>query len=102
MQTKYDLFVIKKMIDLANWLCKKYKFEGIDFRRFNEHFQESLVKELDFKSEVVNAERTRQQFKGHEDILHIPFNKVPFSSRRAIVMEYIEGVKINDIEALKE
>ena len=49
MQTKYDLFVIRKLIDLANWLCKKYKFEGIDFRKFNEHFENSLVKELDFK-----------------------------------------------------
>jgi predicted unusual protein kinase regulating ubiquinone biosynthesis (AarF/ABC1/UbiB family) len=24
MQTKYDLFVIRHLIDLANWLCKKY------------------------------------------------------------------------------
>ena len=60
MQTKYDLFVIRKLINLANWLCKKYDYTGIDFRKFNEHFEYSLVKELDFKSEVVNAERTRQ------------------------------------------
>jgi predicted unusual protein kinase regulating ubiquinone biosynthesis (AarF/ABC1/UbiB family) len=59
MQTKYDLYVIRQLINFANYLCKRYKFEGIDFRKFNEHFQNSLVKELDFKSEVVNAERTR-------------------------------------------
>jgi aarF domain-containing kinase len=61
----------------------------------------SLVKELDFKSEVVNAERTRQLFKGYPH-LHIPKNNVPLSSRRTIVMEFIEGTKINDIEELKK
>ena len=102
MQTRYDLYVIKKLIASANWLCKRYNFQGIDFSKFNEHFQASLVKELDFKAEVVNAERTRQQFKGQEAILHIPRNHVPLSSSRAIVMEYVEGVKINDVETLRE
>lgn len=88
MQTKYDLYVIKQLINFANYLCKRYKFEGIDFRKFNEHFQNSLVKELDFKSEVVNAERTRQLFKEYPH-LHIPKNNLLLSSRRTIVMEYI-------------
>ena len=56
----------------------------------------SLVKELDFKSEVVNAERTRKYFKDYPH-LHIPKNNVPLSSSRSIVMEYIEGIKISDI-----
>jgi predicted unusual protein kinase regulating ubiquinone biosynthesis (AarF/ABC1/UbiB family) len=49
----------------------------------------------------VNAERTRTLFRDFPD-LHIPKNKVPLSSRRAIVMEYIEGIKINDIDGLKK
>ncbi len=61
----------------------------------------SLVKELDFKSEVVNAERTRKYFHGFED-MHIPHNIVPLSSRRTIVMEYIDGIRINDMEALQK
>jgi predicted unusual protein kinase regulating ubiquinone biosynthesis (AarF/ABC1/UbiB family) len=59
----------------------------------------SLVKELDFKSEVVNAERTRQLFRDYPH-LHIPKNKVTLSSQRAIVMEFIEGTKISDIASL--
>ena len=78
----------------------RYKFDGIDFRKFNEHFQNSLVKELDFKQEVINAERTRLLFHDYPD-LHIPRNKINYSSSRAIVMEYVEGVKINDINALE-
>jgi aarF domain-containing kinase len=60
----------------------------------------SLVKELDFKSEVVNAERTRTLFRDYPH-LHIPKNVVALSSNRAIVMEFIEGVKINDIPGLE-
>jgi predicted unusual protein kinase regulating ubiquinone biosynthesis (AarF/ABC1/UbiB family) len=59
------------------------------------------VKELDFKTEVINAERTRNNFKGYKH-LHIPYNNVHLSSKRAIVMEFVEGSKINDIESLKQ
>ena len=34
--------------------------------------------------------------------MHIPRNIVPLSSKRAIVMEYVDGIKINDIEGLKK
>ncbi len=78
-----------------------YEYNGIDFRKFNSHFEQSIVKELDFKEEVVNAERTRNCFKGYSD-LYLPKNKIPLSSKRAIVMEYVEGKKINDIDGLKE
>lgn len=50
---------------------------------------------------MVNAERTRKQFENYKD-MHIPVNKVKYSSGRAIVMEYVEGIKINDVEGLKE
>lgn len=51
--------------------------------------------------EVVNAERTRNNFKNYDD-LYIPRNNIDLSSRRAIVMEYVEGQKINDIESLRK
>ena len=60
-----------------------------------------MVKELDFREEVVNAERTRSNFKGYT-WLHIPENKMQYSNKRVIVMEYIEGAKINDILKLEE
>jgi predicted unusual protein kinase regulating ubiquinone biosynthesis (AarF/ABC1/UbiB family) len=49
---------------------------------------------------MLNAERTRRDFEGYKD-LHIPSNYIPLSGRRAIVMEFIEGIKINDVEGLK-
>eukprot|EP00347_Sterkiella_histriomuscorum_P003302 403364806 len=100
-QTRLDMFVIRKLIGFANWMCKYYDYQGMDFQKFNQHFQQSIVKELDFMQEVVNAERTRNNFKKYND-LYIPKNNIPLSSRRAIVMEYVEGLKINDLEGLKQ
>lgn len=48
-----------------------------------------------------NAEKTRINFKDNDN-LYIPINYKSKSSKRAIVMEYIEGVKINEINKLKE
>ena len=54
-QTKLDLFVIRRLIKLANWLCHKYDYKGIDFDKFLNHFEKGLLQELDFKSEVINS-----------------------------------------------
>jgi predicted unusual protein kinase regulating ubiquinone biosynthesis (AarF/ABC1/UbiB family) len=34
--------------------------------------------------------------------MHIPRNYIDKSSKRVIVMEYVEGIKINDVERLKQ
>ena len=56
---------------------------------------------MDFSKEVINAERTRNHFKNYSD-LYIPKNHLLFCSKRAIVMEYIEGIKINEVEELRK
>lgn len=49
----------------------------------------------------MNAGRTRNHFKDFSD-LYIPRNYVELCSRRAIVMEYVEGIKINEVEELRK
>lgn len=34
--------------------------------------------------------------------MHIPKNYIDKSSKRAIVMEYVEGIKINNVQKLQE
>ena len=48
----------------------------------------------------MNAGRTKNHFK-HYNSLYIPQNILEYCNRRAIVMEYVEGIKINDVEGLK-
>jgi ubiquinone biosynthesis protein len=62
-------------------------------------FTYTLFNELDYRREGRNAERFRANF-AKETHLYIPKVYWEYSSRRLLVMERIQGIKINDIEAL--
>jgi ubiquinone biosynthesis protein len=64
-----------------------------------EEFSKTIRKELDFKEELKNITRFRKNFAGHPDI-YIPKCYPELASKRLIVMERIEGVRIDDIEGL--
>jgi len=100
-QTKIDLLVLKFLIHMSYRVAQYYDNQAIDFRRFNNHFNQSIVKELDFKQEVVNLERTRNNFKGYAG-LYLPRTYVMRSSRRTIVMEFCRGARIDDLDKLQE
>lgn len=53
---------------------------------------------MDFAHEARNAERAAEDFKGVRTSLYIP--KVLFSSKRVLVMEYIQGGRVDDLEYL--
>jgi ubiquinone biosynthesis protein len=63
-------------------------------------FSETLKKELDFTNEAVNAERFGQQFEENANI-YVPRIFRDVSSERVLTMEFISGVRINDVPALE-
>ena len=50
---------------------------------------------------MKNSDITKENFEGF-DRLYIPAIHHKLSSKRTIVMEYIDGIKIDETEALKE
>ncbi|MFW5996077.1 MAG: ABC1 kinase family protein [Halanaerobiaceae bacterium] len=60
-------------------------------------FRESILQELNFKMEVSNIEKFRNNFRDNEHII-VPEIYNEYSTRRLIVMEEIKGVKLKDIE----
>ncbi len=66
-----------------------------------EDFAETLHNELNYQSEGRNADRIRENF-AHERCLRIPYVYWEYTTKRVLVMEYIEGIKITDIAALDE
>jgi ubiquinone biosynthesis protein len=62
-------------------------------------FSHQIVKELDFTRDGRNAERMARNFR---DVQGIRFPKIywEFSSPRVMVMEFVEGVRIDDPEAI--
>ena len=65
-----------------------------------EEFAKTLAKELDFSIEASNMERMAEQFKDDKTI-HIPKVYFDESSVRVLSMEYIRGIKADDVDAIK-
>ncbi len=65
-----------------------------------DRFGRTVKKELDFVVEAKNAMRFKRNFAGNKHI-HIPAVYTQFLSSRVLVMERIEGVRIDDIEGIE-
>ncbi|MFA5903175.1 MAG: AarF/UbiB family protein [Desulfobacula sp.] len=67
--------------------------------RIVEEFARTLEKELDYSIEAANMERMAQQFKDDRTI-HIPGVFTAESGERVLTMEYIHGIKADDIDEI--
>jgi len=72
----------------------------MDYRFVAQEMRENVPKELDFINEGQNAERVAAEFANVEDVV-VPEIYWDYTSRRVLTMEYIDGVKINDIEGMR-
>ena len=66
-----------------------------------EEFGKTLWEELDYEQEVLNVKRFQEIFSGHPHI-YIPEVYEEISTSRAIVLENVENMKINDLEGIIE
>jgi ubiquinone biosynthesis protein len=74
---------------------EKQNYRDIDLVKLYETFTATLVEELDFRTEVNNAQKTKQLFRDYPYV-YIPEYYDKFSSERVITMEFITGAKINE------
>ncbi|MCK5164907.1 MAG: AarF/ABC1/UbiB kinase family protein [Desulfobacula sp.] len=65
-----------------------------------EEFAKTIEKELDYSIEASNMEQMADQFKNDKTI-HIPKVYFAESSERVLAMEYIKGIKADDVEAIE-
>ncbi|MEA3280691.1 MAG: AarF/ABC1/UbiB kinase family protein, partial [Thermodesulfobacteriota bacterium] len=66
-----------------------------------EEFARTLEKELDYNIEATNLERMTAQFLD-DHTLYIPKVFRDFSTNRILTMEFVDGIKISDIQKLNE
>jgi predicted unusual protein kinase regulating ubiquinone biosynthesis (AarF/ABC1/UbiB family) len=90
-----DLKNIKRYTEIANRLDR-----SLDYRFVAEEMGRMIPKELDFINEGRNAEAIAANFAGVEDVV-VPAIHWEHTTRRVLVMEYVEGVKITDIDAIE-
>ena len=87
---------------IARFVDKYTKYgELYDFSGMVEEFANVLCSELDFTIEAENLDRFKANRNGKNDVT-APDVKWIYTSRRVLTMEYIEGIKITDINALRQ
>jgi ubiquinone biosynthesis protein len=90
-------------IDLANlsfFINLLARIErNFDLRLILREVSKYVRLELDFEHEARNAQRIRANLAHREDVL-VPEVLPDYSTKKVLVMEYLPGIKITDVEAL--
>jgi predicted unusual protein kinase regulating ubiquinone biosynthesis (AarF/ABC1/UbiB family) len=94
-----DLSTIRFVI----WVISRFvnTNEFIDLRAFYREFRRTIYEEIDYVQEAANGRRFTEIFADRPGIL-IPKIIDGYTSRRVLVLEWIDGIKINDYAALED
>ncbi len=88
------------MLHLA--LIMEKHLEGAQYyqpSRIVEEFSRVIDQELDYRIEAVHMERFAAQFR-EDDTICVPEVMRDMTTSRVLIMQYIEGIKVSDIESL--
>lgn len=90
-----DMFVHWFALTAASWM-----FDDVDLVWMHNELEPSLRRELDFANEGRNAERCASDASALPRI-HVPRVHWPLTGRRVLTMEFIEGVRVTDLDGLR-
>jgi predicted unusual protein kinase regulating ubiquinone biosynthesis (AarF/ABC1/UbiB family) len=86
-------------LNAVKWFLKRL-LPGLNIGEIIDDLRASIPQELDFVHEGRNAERVARNFNGRPGVV-IPEIYWGYTSRRVLVMQFIQGIKITDIETLR-
>ncbi|MFH1825294.1 MAG: AarF/ABC1/UbiB kinase family protein [Candidatus Firestonebacteria bacterium] len=97
---------VKQDIDILYYLAHLIEKYFPEFKVYNpsgivEEFEKTIYRELDFTYELSNAEMFRKIFKDSQTV-YIPKVYYEYSSKKVLVMEYLDGIKITSCERAKK
>jgi predicted unusual protein kinase regulating ubiquinone biosynthesis (AarF/ABC1/UbiB family) len=88
---KFVIWVINRFVDTG---------EFIDLMGVYREFKRTVYEEIDYVTEAANAIRFREMFKDDSSI-YIPRVYEDYTTRHLVVLEWIDGIKINDYTAIE-
>ncbi len=92
-----DLGILKEM---AHFVDRHTKYgELYDFSGMVADFENTIKNELDFTKEGENADTFLRNFSRDEGVT-VPKVKWIYTTKRVLTMEYVEGIKVSDVDAL--
>ncbi|MBI2986222.1 MAG: AarF/ABC1/UbiB kinase family protein [Deltaproteobacteria bacterium] len=94
-----DLDILRRLADLIERYVPDLAF--LNAVALVEEFKQVIEEEMDFLREAENASRFRANFEGSQD-LYVPKIFLHLTTEKVLVMEYIEGTRIDELDRLRE
>src|SRR5437588_1322308 len=95
---RMDLSTLKFVISVINRFVDTSEF--IDLMAVYREFKRTVYEEIDYVTEGANARRFKEMFKD-DPTIYIPRTYDDYTSRRVLVLEWINGIKVNDYATLE-
>ena len=95
-QVNADLEIIRVLVRMVGSSSFGRRYGVVDIF---EEFARTLSLEMDYRNEATNADRLRRLMSDEPEV-RVPEMYWDYISRRVLTMEYIEGVKVNDLERI--
>lgn len=92
-----DLYILRQM---AVWATRRFKRIRSDLIGIMDEFGARIFEEMDYTHEGYNAERFAELY-GHLPEIYVPRIYWEYTNRRVLTMEWIEGVKLTNPEAVR-
>ena len=88
---KFVIRVITRFVDTGSF---------IDLKGVYQEFERTVYEEIDYVREAANCKRFREMF-ADDPTIYIPDVYDDYTTRRVLVLEWIDGIKISDYAALE-
>jgi aarF domain-containing kinase len=94
---KIDMATVNFSIHLVRYLFPEFEFSWLA-----DEMNDMLPLELDFTHEAANSLKCRQQFAHLTGKTSLYLPKVMWAEKRCMVMEYIQGARVDNLEYLQQ
>lgn len=91
-----DLYVLR---GISVWAMSKFSKIRSDLVAITDEFAERIFEEMDYTQEGRNAERFESLY-GYMGDIYVPSIYWDYTARRVLTMEWIEGTKLTELEAI--
>jgi len=95
---RMDLNSLKFVIRLITRFVNTGNF--IDLKGVYREFERTVYEEIDFVTEAANCKRFKEMFNDDQTI-YIPEVYEEYTTRRLLVLEWIDGIKVNNYDELE-
>jgi predicted unusual protein kinase regulating ubiquinone biosynthesis (AarF/ABC1/UbiB family) len=89
-----DMYILR---GIAIWIRKTFKFVRTNLAAILDEFASRIFEEMDYTFEGQNAEKFAKYY-GDLEGIYVPKIYWEYTAKRVLTMEWIEGIKLNNVE----